>query len=142
MLCPRCNNVEYNSEQIQICYNVMSPQLVNNYQHIKLSTSLGSSSILLGLFGRENVGSTILPTPGTYLHVENFSNLEDLNHQRYRCNKLKSCQVPWSLKAGLGVEAYLIVHSEYCSSNWRYTHNFSVKFKFISKINVLIFLFV
>lgn len=94
MLRPRCNNVEYNSEQIQICYNVMPPQLVNNYQHLKLSSSLGSSSILLGLFVPENEGSTILPTVGTYLPVENFYILEYLNHQRYRCNKLKSCEVP------------------------------------------------
>jgi hypothetical protein len=72
MLSPRCNNVEYSSEQIQICYNVMPRQLVNNYQHLQLSSSSGSSSILLGLFGPENEGSTILPNVGTYLPSKIF----------------------------------------------------------------------
>jgi len=141
MLRPLCNNVEYNSEQIQICYDVMPRQLINNYQHLKPSSS-DSSSILLGLFGPANEGSTILPNVDNYLTVENFCILEDLNLQRCRCNKLKSCKVPWSLKARVGLETYLIVLSEYCSSNWRYTHNLSVEFNFISKINVHIFLFV
>jgi hypothetical protein len=117
MLRPICNNVEYNSEQIQICYDVMPRQLANNYKHLKLSSSSGSSSILLGLFGPTNEGSTILPNVSNNLPVENFYILEDLNLQGYRCNKLKSCKVPWSLKAGVWVETYLIVHSEYCSSN-------------------------
>jgi hypothetical protein len=120
----------------------MPSQLVNNYQHLKLLSSSGSSSILLGLFGPANDGSTILPNVGNYLPVEYFYILENLNLQRFRCNNLKSCKVPWSLKAGVGVDTYLIVHSVDCSSNWRYTYNFSVEFKFISKIEVRIFLFV
>jgi hypothetical protein len=58
-----------------------------------------------------------LPNVGNHSLVENFDILENLNLQEYLCNNLKSFKVPWSLKAGVGVETYLIVHSAYCSSN-------------------------